>query len=105
MTLSQCQQLGGQETEGGLESENKYFSAGKDTTWECDKSKGLHTDDIWGDDPDDGFEVQTQDKGGSWLIAYLDLDTSRQFGVFNSLGFEFYQSSGNLKGSLFAQGR
>ena len=89
------------ETEGGLESENKYFSAGKDTTWECDKSKGLHTDDIWGDDPDDGFEVQTQDKGGSWLIAYLDLDTSRQFGVFNSLGFEFYQSSGNLKGAPY----
>ena len=54
----------------------------------------------------DGFEVQTQDKGGSWLIAYLDMDESRQFGVFNSLGFEFYQSGGNLKrGYLFAQGR
>ena len=63
--------------------------------------KGLHTDDIWGDDPSDGFEMQIQDKGGSWLIAYLDLDESRQFGVFNSLGFEFYQSGGNLKGATY----
>ena len=30
------------------------------------------------------------------MIAYLDMDTSRQFGVFNSLGFQFYQSGGNL---------
>ena len=42
-----------------------------------------------------------QDKGGSWLIAYLDLDESRQFGVFNSLGFEFYQSGGNVKGAIY----
>ena len=88
-------------TRGGMESDRKYFSAGNDTRWECNKSKGLHTDDIWGDDPGDGFEVSVQDKGGSWLIAYLDLDTSRHFGVFNSLGFEFYQSGGNVKGAIY----
>ena len=33
------------------------------------------------------------------FISYLDLDTSRQVGLFNSLGFEFYQNGGNLKGS------
>ena len=88
-------------TRGGMESDRKYFSAGNDTRWECNKSKGLHTDDIWGDDPGDGFEVSVQDKGGSWLIAYLDLDNSRHFGVFNSLGFEFYQSGGNVKGAIY----
>ena len=88
-------------TEGDQESNTKYFSAGKDTRWECSKSKGLHDDDIWGNDPGDGFEVQVQDKGGSWLIAYLDLDISRHFGVFNSLGFQFYQSGGNLKGAIY----
>ena len=88
-------------TSGRMESDRKYFTSGRDTRWECDKSKGLHADDIWGDDPDDGFEVQIQDKGGSWLIAYLDLDTSRQFRVFNSLGFEFYQSGGNIKGAIY----
>ena len=88
-------------TRGGMESSNKYFSAGRDTRWECSKSKGLHMDDIWGNDPDDGLEVQIQDKGGSWLISYLNLDTSRQFGVFTSLGFEFYQSGGNLKGAIY----
>ena len=88
-------------TRGGMESDRKYFTSGRDTRWECDKAKGLHTDDIWGNDPDDGLEVQIQDKGGSWLIAYLDLDESRQFRVFNSLGFEFYQSGGNLKGALY----
>ena len=84
-----------------METENKYFTSGRDTRWECSKSKGLHTDDIWGNDPNDGFEVQTQDKGGNFLIAYLDLDTSRQFRVFNGLGFEFYQSGGNLKGAIY----
>ena len=88
-------------TRGGMESSNKYFTSGRDTRWECSKSKGLSTDDIWGDDSDDGFEVQIQDKGGSFLIAYLDLDTSRQFRVFNSLGFEFYQSGGNVKGAIY----
>ena len=47
------------------------------------------------------LRYQVQDKGGSWLIAYLDLDESRQFRVFNSLGFEFYQSGGNLKGAIY----
>ena len=89
------------ETRGHMESDTKYFTAGRDTRWECNKSKGLHTDDIWGDDADDGFEVQVQDKGGNFLIAYLDLDESRQFGVFNSLGFQFYQSGGNLKGAIY----
>ena len=89
------------DTRGRLETSDKNFTSGRDTRWECSKSKGLSTDDIWGDDPDDGFEVSIQDKGGSWLIAYLDLDTSRQFGVFNSLGFEFYQSGGNVKGAIY----
>ena len=56
------------ETKGGQESDNKYFSEGRDTRWECSKSKGLHVDDIWGDDADDGFEVQVQDKGGNFLL-------------------------------------
>ena len=84
-----------------MESEDKYFTSGRDTRWECSRSKGLHADDIWADDADDGFEIQTQDKGGNWMIAYLDMDTSRQFGVFNSLGFQFYQSGGNLKGAPY----
>ena len=88
-------------TSGRLETENKYFTSGRDTRWECSKSKGLHSDDIWGNDPSDGFEIQIQDKGGNFLIAYLDLDESRQFRVFNSLGFEFYQSGGNLKGAVY----
>ena len=92
------------ETEGGLESENKYFSAGKDTTWECDKSKGLHTDDIWGDDPDDVSEVQTQDKGGSWLTAYLDLGHQPSIWCVH-FGFEFYQSGGNSVLYLHKVGR
>ena len=89
------------ETRGRLETSDKDFSSGRDTRWRCNKSKGLSTDDIWGDDADDGFEISVQDKGGSWLIAYLDLDTSRQFRVFNSLGFEFYQSGGNVKGAVY----
>ena len=88
-------------TRGGMESDRKYFTSGNDTRWECSKSKGLHMDDIWDDDPSDGFEVQVQDKGGSWLIAYLDMDESRQFRVFSSLGFEFYQSGGNVKGAIY----
>ena len=89
------------DTIGRLETSSKDFTSGRDTRWDCNKSKGLSVDDIWGDDPDDGFEVSVQDKGGSWLIAYLDLDESRQFGVFNSLGFEFYQSGGNVKGAIY----
>ena len=88
-------------TRGVQESSDKNFSAGRDTRWECSKSSGLSTDDIWGDDPDDGFEVRVKDKGGSWLIAYLDLDTSRQFRTFKSLSFEFFQSGGNLKGAIY----
>ena len=88
-------------TKGVLETNTKNFTSGSDTRWDCNKSKGLSTDDIWGDDADDGFEVSVQDKGGSWLIAYLDLDESRQFRVFTSLGFEFYQSGGNVKGAIY----
>ena len=88
-------------TDGGMESDAKYFTAGRDTRWECNKSKGLHMEDIWGNNPNDGLEVQVQDKGGSWLIAYLDLDTSRQFRVFRSLGFEFYQDGNNIKGAIY----
>ena len=89
------------ETKGGQESETKHFSAGRDTRWNCYRAKGLHVDDIWGDDPDDGFEMSVQERGEAWFISYLDLDTSRQFGVFNSLGFEFYQNGGNLKGAIY----
>ena len=86
---------------GGQESETKHFSEGYDTRWNCFKAKGLHVDDIYGDDSDDGFEMSVQEKGEAWFISYLDLDISRQFGVFNSLGFEFYQNGGNLKGAIY----
>ena len=45
--------------------------------------------------------MSVQERGEAWFISYLDLDTSRQFGVFNSLGFEFYQNGGNLKGAIY----
>ena len=52
------------------------------------------------------LKYQTQDKGGTWLIAYLDLDESRQFGVFNSLGAPVLSKRCNVKGGyLFTQGR
>ena len=86
---------------GGQESETKNFLAGHDTRWNCTRSKGLHVIDIWGDDSDEGLEMSVQEKGEAWFISYLDLDVSRQFGVFNSLGFEFYQNGGNLKGAIY----
>ena len=89
------------ECRGGLESDTKYFTSGRDTRWECNKSKGFHANDIWDNDPDDGLEVSLQDKGGSWVIAYLDMDKGRHFRVFNSLGFEFYQSGNNIKGAVY----
>lgn len=88
-------------TRGGQESSDKIFSSGRDTRWDCSISKGLSYTDIWDDDASDGLEVTVKDRGGSWLITYLDLDTSRQFRVFNSIGFEFYQSGGNLKGAVY----
>ena len=86
---------------GGQESETKHFTAGKDTRWNCSKAKGLHVINVWGDDSDEGFEMSVQEKGEAWFISYLDLDISRHFGVFNSLGFEFYQNGGNLKGAIY----
>ena len=82
-----------------MESDTKYFTAGRDTRWECTSQKDC-TLTTFGRRCRRWFEVQVQDKGGNFLIAYLDLDESRQFGVFNSLGFQFYQSGGNLKGQL-----
>ena len=86
-------------TRGSYETSNKYFTAGSDVRWEGNKRCSVYADDVWGNDSDDGFEVQVQEKSENWFIAYLDLDESRHFRVFSGLGFEMYQS-GQDKGSL-----
>ena len=51
------------------ESNTKFFTSGRDTRWECNKSKGFHANnDIWDDDPDDGLEVSLQDKADLGLL-------------------------------------
>ena len=47
------------------------------------------------------WKCKIQDKAGSWFIAYLDMDESRQFRVFNSLGFEFIKAAAMVKGAIY----
>ena len=87
-------------TRGGQQSSMKYFDAGRDTRWDCSKLGNLSWDDIWGDDVDDGFEMSVKEKNELWFISWLDLDTSRQFRTFTSLGFEV-DVTGGTKGSIY----
>ena len=88
------------QTKGGQETSTKYFDDGASTRWECYKRGGLSWDDVWGKDADEGFNMQVQEKNETWFISYLDLDSSRQFRTFNSLGFQLDQTGGT-KGSIY----